>query len=221
MLEDGMLQFIKDHAEGKNIIVISDSKHTAQKVKILSELPGSKTAVPREKGFLYVKDIDDQINKTTENWVILESDDPVIVSNVVGVLNGMPPEYRLRLFSLRKGDAYDYHDVSNLHLAKLNFTFPSVNKNYNYKDLEPFLISYQNKYGVLPNKYAVRGFDLMYDVLLRLASADDIYEATEADFETEYIENKFRYSKKFLSGYINNAFYIIKYKEDLQFEVIK
>ncbi|MGK0380209.1 MAG: hypothetical protein ACJA1Z_004043 [Patiriisocius sp.] len=67
----------------------------------------------------------------------------------------------------------------------------------------------------------MRGFDLMYDVLLRLASADDIYEATEADFETAYIENKFRYSKKFLSGYQNNAFYIIKYKEDLQLEVIE
>ncbi|MFT7073117.1 LysM peptidoglycan-binding domain-containing protein [Patiriisocius sp. Uisw_017] len=221
MLEDGMIQFIKARSEGKNILIISDSKHASQKAKLLSKLPGSKTAAPREKGFLYVKDIDDQINKTTENWVILESDDPVIVSNVVGILNGMPPEYKLRLFSLKKGIAYDYHDVSNLHLAKLNFTFPSVNKNYNYKDPVPFLISYKNKYGVLPNKYAVRGFDLMYDVLLRLASADDIYEATEADFETAYIENKFRYSKKFLSGYQNNAFYIIKYKEDLQLEVIE
>jgi hypothetical protein len=181
----------------------------------------AKSASPQEEGFFYVKDIEDQIDKTKENWVILESEDPIIVSNVVGVLNGLPVEYRLRLFSLDKNNAYDYHDVSNMHLAKLNFTFPSVNKSYNYKDRNAFLVSYKNKHGVLPNRFAVRGFDLMYDILLRLSSAENIYEASKEDFETEYIENKFRYSKKILSGYQNNAFYIIKYKENLQFEVIE
>lgn len=221
MLEKAMIDYIKTHSSNKNIIVIADAKRSAQKAKLMQEFPDAKTAKPREEGFLYVQDIVNKLDKAKENWVILESADPVLVSNVVGVLNGLPAENKIRLFSLDKNDAYDYHDVSNTHLAKLNFTFPSVNKNYNYKDREPFLISYKNKYGVLPNKYAVRGFDLAYDVLLRLANADNIFEASEANFETEYIENKFRYSKKFLSGYVNNAFYIIKYKNDLQFEVIK
>lgn len=221
MLEEAMIAYLKEESIGKNVIVISDAKRAAQKAKLMSALPGAKNAIPREEGFLYVQDILGKIDATKENWVILESNDPILVSNVVGVLNGLPAEHKLRLFSLDKNEAYDYHDVSNMHLAKLNFTFPSVNKNYNYKDRKPFLISYKNKYGVLPNKYAVRGFDITYDVLLRLASNEDIYKALEADFETEYIENKFRYSKKFMSGYVNNAFYIIKYKEDLQFEVIR
>lgn len=221
MLEKGMIDFIKSRIEGKNLIVIADKNKTTQRSKIMAAIPGAKSASPREEGFLYVKDIEDQIDKTKENWVLLESADPVIVSNVVGVLNGLPVEYKLRLFSLDKNDAYDYHDVSNMHLAKLNFTFPSVNKSYNYKDKKAFLVSYKNKYGVLPNRFAVRGFDLTYDVLLRLASADDIYKASEEDFETEYIENKFRYTKKFLSGYQNNAYYIIKYKDNLQFEVLE
>jgi LysM repeat protein len=221
MLEKGMLDFISSRIAGKNVIVIADKKKTAQRAKIMAAIPDAKTASPREEGFLYVKDIEDQIDINKENWVILESEDPIIVSNVVGVLNGLPVGYRIRLFSLDKNEAYDYNDVSNVNLAKLNFTFPSVNKSYNYKDENAFLISYKNKYGVLPNRFAVRGFDLTYDVLLRLASADDIYEASDEDFETEYIENKFRYSKKFLSGYKNNAFYIIKYKDDLQFEVIE
>ncbi len=221
MLENKMMDYLKETSTGKNVIIITDSKHASQKNKLMSALPFAKTANPREEGFLYVQDILDKIDVKKENWVILASNDPILVSNVVGVLNGLPVEHKLRLFSLDKNEAYDYHDVSNMHLAKLNFTFPSVNKNYNYKDREPFLISYKNTYGVLPNKYAVRGFDIMYDVLLRLASGNDIYEVSEGDFETEYIENKFRYSKKFMSGYVNNAFYIIKYKDDLQFEVIR
>ena len=62
---------------------------------------------------------------------------------------------------------------------------------------------------------------LTYDVLLRLASADDIYDAHDSSIETEYVENKFRYSKKLFSGYQNNALYILKYTPDLKFEVLR
>ncbi len=108
-----------------------------------------------------------------------------------------------------------------MHLAKLGFTFPSVNRSYNYNEKSAFLISYKNTYGVLPNRYAVRGFDVTLDVLLRLASADDLYEAMAMDVETEYIENKFRYAKKPFSGYENQAVYLIKYTNDLQFEEVR
>jgi len=222
MLENAMLSFLKEQSEGKHIVVISDAKTAAKKAKLLSALPGATAIMPREKGFLYVVDIDKVMNKTgKENWVILESSDPVLVSNVVGLLNGMPPEYKIRLFTLDKGDVYDFDDISNMHLARLNFTFPSVSKSYDYSKKDAFLVSYKNEYGVLPNKYAVRGFDLTYDILLRLASADDMYDASSTDLETEYVENKFRYSKKMFSGYQNNALYIIKYNENLQFEVVE
>ena len=74
---------------------------------------------------------------------------------------------------------------------------------------------------MLPNKYAVRGFDLTYDVLLRLAYSENGLSDTAAAFETEYIENKFRYGKELFSGYENKALYIIKYNQNLQFEVVE
>jgi LysM repeat protein len=221
MLEETMIDYLVKNKAGKNYILISDATKKAQKASIMEAIPTIKTVSPREKGYLYVGDISSKVESGMENWIILESTDPVIVSNVVGLLNGMPSSNNLRLFTLDKNSAYDYHDVSNMHLAKLGFTFPSVNKGYHYNEKNPFLISYKNKYGVLPNRYAVRGFDVMYDVILRLASADDVYKATESDYETEYIENKFRYTKELFSGYQNNASYIIKYKTDLQFEVVK
>jgi len=221
MLQTAMLDYLKNNAEGKNVIIISDSKKASQKAALIAAIPGAKTIAPRDRGFLYVTDISKTISDQMDNWVILESVDPIIVSNVVGLLNGMPKRYTIRLFTLDKNDAYNYHDVSNMHLAKLNFTFPSVNKSYNFKDKNAFLVSYKNKYGVLPNRFAVRGFDVTYDVLLRLAIADDVYDANDSNVETEYIENKFRYTKKMFSGYQNNALYIIKYNADLQFEVVQ
>ena len=221
MLYQAMLTYLKEHAPGKNFVLISDAKKYASKQAILAALPQVKTIAPREKGFLYASDIQGKIDALLENWIILESEDPIVLSNVVGLLNGMPEEYKIRLFTLDKNAGYDYNDISNVHLAKLDFTFPSVNKSYNYKDKSPFVTSYKNKYGVLPNRYAVRGFDVTYDVLLRLASAEDVYDAANKDMVTEYIENKFHYRKKLLSGYQNNAVYIIKYNAELQFEEVK
>ena len=233
MLEDGMLEYIVSGMSDKNLIVIADSTKTAQLAKIMLAIPDARIVSLREEGFLRLEDVENQIDQTKENWVILEATDPILISNVVGVLNGLPVidpdleedqepvDYEIRLFSLDKNAAFDYHDVSNVHLAELNFTFPSVNKSYNYKDKNAFLISYKNKYGVLPNRFAVRGFDLTYDVILRLASSEDIFTASKQEFETQYIENKFSYSKSLLSGYQNNAFYIIKYQENLQFQVLE
>lgn len=233
MLEDGMLEYIVSGMSDKNVIVITDSTKTAQLAKIMLAIPDARIVSLREEGFLRLEDVENQIDQTKENWVILEATDPILISNVVGVLNGLPVidpdleedqepvDYEIRLFSLDKNAAFDYHDVSNVHLAELNFTFPSVNKSYNYKDKNAFLISYKNKYGVLPNRFAVRGFDLTYDVILRLASSEDIFTASKQEFETQYIENKFSYSKSLLSGYQNNAFYIIKYQENLQFQVLE
>ena len=221
MLEKAMLGYLKANANGKNVVIISDAKRNAQKLALLEVIPGAKTLSPREKGFLYTTDLESKLDENNENWVILESDNPVILSNVVGLLNGMPEETTIRLFTLNKNDSYDYHDVSNMHLARLGFTFPSVSKSYDFNDKNAFLVSYKNNYGVLPNRYAVRGFDVTYDVLLRLASADNVYKANDSKVETEYIENKFRYVKKLLSGYENNALYIIKYTDDLQFEVVQ
>jgi len=221
MLQKAMLEYLRTHAIGKNVIIISDPKKATEKAALMEALPGAKTIAPREKGFLYDTDISSRLDDTRENWVILESANPVIVANVVGLLNGMPDHVTIRLFTLDKNDAFDYEDVSNLHLANLNFTFPSVNKSYNFKDKSAFLVSYKNKYEVLPNRFAVRGFDVTYDVILRLAIADDVYDANDSNVETEYIENKFRYTKKMFSGYQNNALYIIKYNKDLQFEVVE
>lgn len=221
LLETAMIDYLKENAGTRNVLLISDHTKSNQKEAILAAIPNARTLVPREKGFLYIVDIENKIEKGRENWVILESEDPVIISNVVALLNGMPEEYIIRLFTTDKNDNYDYDDISNLHLANLNFTFPSISKSYDHNEKIAFLVSYKNKYGVLPNRFAVRGFDLTYDVLLRLAARGNVYDASNDDFETEYIENKFRYRKKMFSGYTNIAFYILKYNEDLRFEVVK
>ena len=65
----------------------------------------------------------------------------------------------------------------------------------------------------MPNKYAVRGFDVTYDVLLRLAATDDVYDEATTAYQTEYIESKFWYQPQASSGYTNKAVYILQYNK--------
>jgi LysM repeat protein len=220
LLALAMIQYLKDNHSGKNMLLIAD-KTSTNKEAIKEAIPMVRTLSPREAGFLYTTDIQGKLIDNQENWVILESTNPILISNAIGLLNGMPKTYQIRLFTTAKNDSFEYDDVSNMHLSNLQFTYPSVSKSYNLDEKDAFLVSYKNEYGVYPNRFAVRGFDVTYDILLRLASADSIYDSVENDMETEYIENKFHYEKKLFSGYTNQSFYILKYNQELQLEIVK
>ena len=115
------------------------------------------------------------------------------------------------LMTTNKNKAFEGKEISNYHLSNLKFHYPSVNKTIAVASRNSFVKKYMNTYNVSPNKYAVRGFDLTLDLLLRLASEDDLYKASSSEIETEYVENKFRYTKKMFGGYYNEAVYIVKY----------
>lgn len=221
VLQKLMISYLKENASGKNLIVIADSKRHNQKEMVQNAIPGTKSVSPRGGGYIQASDVTAVANQGMENWVVLLSDNPVLVSSAVNVLAAMPANYRTRLFAMDRNEAYEWHEVSSRRLAKLNFTFPSVNRSLAEDTHEPFLISYKNKYGVIPNRYAIRGFDVTYDVLLRLASDKNIYDAVSPETETVYIENKFRYEKTSAGGYRNQAAYILKYNDELKFDVVK
>lgn len=221
ILQKMMIRYIKEHSAGKNVIIISDSKRAQQREMIKAAIPSAKTVTPRENGYIQTSDITASATDGIENWVILESQNPILISSAVNAAAAMLDSYKIRLFTLDRNDSFEWHEVSSTRLAKLNFTFPSVNKSITEDDRNPFLISYKNKYGVLPNRYAIRGFDVTYDVLLRLASDNDIYDAVYPENETVYIENKFRYEKSGSRGYCNEAAYILKYNNELKFEIVE
>lgn len=60
----------------------------------------------------------------------------------------------------------------------------------------------------------------MYDTLLRLAYSSDLYAAAATGVETDYVENKFKYSSRAKGGFSNNAVYLMKYTDTLELEEV-
>ncbi len=224
MLRNAMLNFLKENGEGKNIIIIADSKNATSKSKLRSLFPNAKQVNPRsgDKGlYLYPDDIPSQISETLENWVILETNDVPLISNVTTNLNTLVALNKVVLFTTNKGRAYDSDEIQHMHLMNLNFHFPSMNKEYSYNDQsKEFIDAYEERYKLSPSEEAIRGFDIMYDTLLRLTYADDLYGAAYSGIETSYIENKFRYQRNASGGFDNDAIFLIKYGEELTLDEV-
>ena len=109
-----------------------------------------------------------------------------------------------------KNRAFDGVNVSNYDLSNLNFQYPSVN--FNSQISEDFEQKYITQFGTFPNKYAIRGFDLTMDILLRLSKYGTLY-TQNFNFQTAYLENKFQYFSQPYGGYKNEAGYILKYED--------
>ena len=102
-------------------------------------------------------------------------------------------------------------NVSNYDLSNLHFQYPSVN--FDSRFPEAFEQRYITEFGTFPNKYAIRGFDITMDVLLRLSKYRNICTRILLSFQTSYLENKFQYFLQPYGGYKNEAGYILKYED--------
>lgn len=91
-----------------------------------------------------------------------------------------------------------------------------------YRQVEnnAFVKRYRKRFGDDPDRYAVRGFDLVYDMLLKLAYKNDLIDVSRFIGETEYNGNKFDYERKDVAGYYNQASYIMMI-EDLRIKKLE
>ena len=221
-----LLGYISKSYQGENIIVIGDGKWQSnlavtKSVQVLQNHDSiNQIAVLKpKKGYISKEQFLEVLKPNIQNWVILTSDNNVITSDVVNSLISLPEETTAKLFSIEKGNSFN--KIENNKLAQVGFTF--VTDSYIDEDAfatKTFNAQFKRKNFVLPSKYATKGFDVTYDVLIRLASGDDLKDTFKKG--TSYrIESKFDYSKKLFSTTNNNGLFITQYNEDLSLTRLK
>ncbi|WP_297707581.1 LysM peptidoglycan-binding domain-containing protein [uncultured Eudoraea sp.] len=214
ILRERMLGFIKDSITDENIIVITDAKNKPVGEQIKEKFPLAKSVDLQEDEKNISLDLDvlaSLLSLDTENWVFVETDNFKVVSSVSSILNSSNSDTtKVRMFTTNKNKAFENNVISGAHLSNLNFTYPSVYKETNNN---AFVRRYRRRFGADPDRYAVRGFDLTYDLLLKLAYKLNLFEASNIIGITEYCGNKFDYDNEPSSGYYNTASYIMMYRD--------
>lgn len=230
VLQERMLKYVEDQRTDQNIIVIADGKQKTIGELVVARFDGAKSlAVTESEKNIGVnrKKFASLLSEKVENWVFVETENFKLISSVVSILNAFEnslldpktskEKLKVRMFTTNKNKGFDNDIISSTHLSNLHFTYPSV---YREVSNNSFVGAYSKRFGDAPDHYAVRGFDLTYDLLLKLAFKNDLDEVSKVIGETEYTGNKFSYEKDVRSGYFNQASYIMK-MEDLRLVEIK
>ncbi len=209
-----------------NIVIVTDIKNKVASTTFKNQFKGatlvtSRTDRKTKKDAYYVFEQDlVSVLKPGKNVVFLQTKDDGYVSNVSSILNSLiTDDLKIILATTDKSKAFDDEDVSNDHLSNLSFTFPSVSKMINVEGENSFVNLYKSKYKETPNAYAVRGFDVTMDVVLRLVTSENLPQSVEDAPLTAYVENKFGYKKKTFGGYYNDTVYLVQYKDLMIVEV--
>ena len=216
-------RYFKDSLGSGNVIVISDSKSkNIQTSRLLKSSLESSDSINNvniltpNKGYIDKTRFLEILQPNTKNWVILATDDNVIVADVINSLISLPEETTAKVFTFDKGKVYD--KIDNRKLAKVGFTYVSDEFiDESSMNSIVFREQYLKKNNALPSFYATKGFDVTYDILVRLASGNDL-KTTFNQAPSERIESKFDYRN---SNTENQGLFIVQYNEDLTLTKLK
>ncbi|APZ46570.1 hypothetical protein BW723_09830 [Polaribacter reichenbachii] len=207
-----------------NIIIVSDdnykSKQTSRAIQSNLSLGTSATVnvLSPQNGYIAKERFLELLKPNAKNWVIIATDNNVAVSDAINSLISLPEETTVKVFTFDKGRVYDR--IDNRKLAKIGFTYVSDEfVDENSLSTRIFNQQYQKKNKALPSFYATKGFDITYDILIRLASGYDL-KSTLNEGMSERVESKFDYRN---STYLaeNQGLFIVQYNKDLSLTRLK
>lgn len=221
-------RYIKENFDGGNIILVSDDKFDNLQISRLIKMSLTSVAsdtilktikiLSPKEGYIEKERFLEILEPNTKNWVVITTDNTVIVSDVVNSLISLPEETSVKVFTFDKGGIYD--KIDNRKLAKIGFTYVSDDfVDESSLSSRIFRKQYLQKNKALPSFYATKGFDITYDILIRLASGKDLKSTLEEGMSMR-VETKFDYRN---SSNIseNKGLFIVQYNEDLSLTRLK
>lgn len=226
VFKEELITFLKDSLTNQNMIVVGDGKSASNisvnsikqsleshdSVSIVHVVKPKDGYIPRERFTTVFKN-------DTKNWILMATDNNVIVSDAINSVNSLADSLQMRVFAYNKSRAYD--KVDNLKLARVGFTY--VSDQYVDEDspiTKAFNAQYMHKNKALPSFYATKGFDITYDILMRLASGNSL-KSTFKDGASYRIESKYDYTTKLFGITENKGLFIVKYNKDLSLTRLK
>lgn len=215
-----LASYLKDSYKDQEVFIVGDDKSVSNSkvskitsaLKSLNNISNIHVLKP-EKGYIKRERFASKMSSKRHNWVIIASDDNVVVADALNSMIGLPDDVKVQVFAIEKGEAYD--KIDNNKLAGIDFTF--VSNTYTDEDAietKIFNKKFLEKNNTIPSDYAVKGFDVTYDILMRLASGEDLMTTFKKGASLR-VENKFDYHTKTFGSSTNEGLFVVKYNKDL------
>lgn len=226
VFREELTTYIKDNFTNGNLILVGDGKYesnisnsTIKKSLQSHDSISTVHILKPTNGYISKNRFLEILKPNENNWVVFTTGNTISVADAINSLISLPENTNVQVFTYNKGEAFD--KIANFKLAKVNLTYVSDEYvNEASASTQQFNNQYFKKNNALPSFSATKGFDITYDVLIRLASGDDLKD-TFKEGASFRIESKFDYTSK--SGGIseNKGLFIVKYNKDLSLTRLK
>ena len=204
-----VLNYMQAHSG--NIIVISDPKKVTNKNWIVQNYPSVTFAKFTDKGALDLVHLKSLLRKNVQNFVVLDTQKTNLILTSTATLCGLLSTYSIQLAILEPNETLDYEEIPMKRLTDLKLLYPSVTRENNSIEAQQFRNHFKQINKVFPNQYAVRGFDLTFDTLIRL-SQEARFENTTST-ATQQVECQFNYTTTD-KGFVNSGVYLLEFQPD-------
>ncbi len=211
-IKNTMFNFM--HSNNGNIIAVIDPKKASVKQYIDENQKGILQVNVNDKGVIVVDSIKKYFIKDRMNYVVMESERTGIITTTTTTMIKALKDFQVQLVILEPNETLDFDEIDLTRLTKLKMMYPSATNENDSNEAKQFEKVYKKKNKIFPNQYAVRGFDLTFDTMIRLCQ-EKSFEETILNNASEQIESKFDYVQKASGGYTNNGVSILYYDTDL------
>lgn len=109
-----------------------------------------------------------------------------------------------------RSTAYGDENIDQTHLGNLSFTYAET-QNINPVALTEFYDIFSARYGIVPTREAIRGYELLLDLSLRTAIRKNLIDGFALG-ETMYYQNKFMFSEQSSGGFQNTGIFLLQHK---------
>jgi hypothetical protein len=217
IFKNTLIRYINDVFDQGNLIIVGDQTAANSIKNELKFSNGTIRILTPQNGMIQKGRFLEILRPNTKNWIIIASNNEVIVSDVVNSLISLPSETKVTVFTFDKGSVYD--KIDNLKLGKIGLTYVSEEfVDETSETSRSFTKLYQEKNNTLPSFYATKGFDITYDILVRLTSGKRL-QATFKEGATIRVDTKFEYKNN--ETFENEGVFILQINRDLTISRLK
>lgn len=202
-----------------NVIAVVDPKKLSVK-KYLSENQKQVRPVPFVNGTLSADGLKSMLVKDRRNFVVLETESTLMIKATINTLLPLIADYDIQLAVTGPNETLDFEEIQVANLVKLKLLYPSLTRDNESADVTVFEREFKEKNKIFPNRYAVRGFDVTFDTMLRLSQSASFMETIETTV-SQQVANKFDYEQKSSGAFVNTGYYILYYDADMTVKTVE
>jgi LysM repeat protein len=213
-----MISYIRGLRNNENVVIVYDKPTSNIAGKVASEL-GTMNKLEARGGkdgnWVKPEDLRKYLVPGKKNFILTVTDDLSLFANILSIAEGLTSSYDLSLFALEKPKNIEQFDIKKM--AAVDFHFPSKSKLIPDARLIKFT---KEKYELYVSQAYINGFDTVFDLILRLGNADNLFDGLKKYGKTEESSYIFLYGFTPESGFKNIASYIFRINTNLEPELM-